>query len=101
MSMSSWWFVLRHFVIYWKWRKQERIMKRYLLFAGDTYYPAGGLGDLIDKFDTVEEARQDALKARYFEDGSGTWYFDWYQIVDANTLTIVEHHQRGSEGGVT
>lgn len=41
-------------------------MKRYLLFAGDQYYPRGGMYDLRGDFDTLEEAvevasRGDAL----------------------------------------
>lgn len=35
--------------------------KRYLLFGYDTYYPLGGMNDLIDSFDTIEEAI-DAIK---------------------------------------
>ena len=30
--------------------------KRYILFAGDRYYPEGGAYDLIDFFDSVQEA---------------------------------------------
>lgn len=32
-------------------------MKRYLLFAGDTYYPAGGWGDFVYQFADLEEAK--------------------------------------------
>ena len=28
----------------------------YLLFAGDFYYPGGGMNDLVGSFDSVEEA---------------------------------------------
>lgn len=31
-------------------------MKRYLAFAGSTYYPSGGMNDFIGSFDTVDEA---------------------------------------------
>lgn len=31
-------------------------MKRYLLFYGETYYPAGGWGDFRGSFDTLREA---------------------------------------------
>jgi hypothetical protein len=30
-------------------------LKRYILFTYDSYYPSGGLGDMVDKFDTIEE----------------------------------------------
>lgn len=61
----------------------------YLLFAGDTYYPNGGLEDFIDRFETIEEAKIEALKSHNYSDMSGTWIFDWWHIVDVNTLTIV------------
>jgi hypothetical protein len=32
-------------------------MKRYLLFGFDTYYPRGGMNDLITSFDLVEELK--------------------------------------------
>lgn len=32
-------------------------MKRFAVFAGDNYYPGGGMGDFIKSFDTAEEAR--------------------------------------------
>jgi len=31
-------------------------MKRYMLFAGDHYYPSGGMNDFKGTFDTVLEA---------------------------------------------
>lgn len=31
-------------------------MKRYALFAGDRFYPEGGIKDLIDSFDAIEDA---------------------------------------------
>ena len=36
--------------------------KRYLLFAYDTYYPSGGLCDLVNSYDTVQEAVSEANK---------------------------------------
>jgi hypothetical protein len=50
-------------------------MKRYLLFAGDDYYPAGGFEDFIKDFDSIEDA----------ENCLPTLSFDWYQIVDQET----------------
>lgn len=35
-------------------------MKKYLLFAGHSYYPAGGAFDLIGDYDTLEEALEEA-----------------------------------------
>jgi hypothetical protein len=48
-------------------------MKRYMLFAGDDYYPAGGWDDFIGSFDSVEDAMASFPRDRY----------DWWHIVDA------------------
>jgi hypothetical protein len=57
-------------------------MKRYLLFAGDEYYPTGGWGDFISDFDTLEEAKKDLLSGRFDK--------DWYQIVDTQNKEVVD-----------
>jgi len=56
---------------------------RYLLFAGYTYYPSGGWGDYRGSFETVEEA-----VARFEKDKKENWW-DWYHIVDSQTLMEV------------
>jgi hypothetical protein len=47
---------------------------RYLVFCSDQYYPLGGLDDLEDCFDTIEEAKKfiTGLENRY----------DYVQIYD-------------------
>lgn len=61
-------------------------MKRYLLFAGDFYYPSQALGDCKRASD--DPAELDALgKKMLVSDG-----FDeanWYQVVDLETLKAV------------
>ena len=55
-------------------------MKRYALFAGDHYYPSGGIGDLVGSFETIEEAKakgRDALSEFNIND-----YNDWFHVVD-------------------
>jgi hypothetical protein len=47
-------------------------MKRFLVFYGDQYYPAGGWGDFKGEFDTFEEAVK-------FLVGKS---FDWKEVVD-------------------
>lgn len=37
-------------------------MKRYLLFAGDWYYPNPGWEDFILDFDSVEETKKSAFR---------------------------------------
>lgn len=38
-------------------------MKRFLVFSGATYYPAGGMDDFYSDCDTIEEAKADLKKA--------------------------------------
>jgi hypothetical protein len=39
-------------------------MKRFLVFAGDAYYPEGGMNDFQEDFDTLEEARSFEAKIK-------------------------------------
>ena len=57
-------------------------MKRYLLFGGDCYYPAGGWDDFMGAFDTFEEARQHA----------GDHPADWQHVVDTETMKSTDLH---------
>ena len=41
----------------------------YLVFAGEIYYPCGGMDDLVGSFDSIEAAREAGKRN------------DWYQIV--------------------
>lgn len=50
-------------------------MKRYLVFSGDTYYPAGGWNDFRGDFDTEEAALAAVDRKR----------FDWWHVIDATT----------------
>ncbi len=55
-------------------------MKRFLLFAGDQYYPCGGWRDFQGSFDTLEEALAKAADIHH----------DWFQIVDSQSGCIVK-----------
>lgn len=59
----------------------------YLLFAGHSYYPKGGIKDLRAR-GTVEE-----LKAIFLRDAKkiadGQYIDNWGQIVNASTLEVV------------
>lgn len=57
-------------------------MKRYLLFAGDDYYPGGGWDDFMGSFDTIEECQAFGTDTKRG--------FDWYQIVDTTTMLALE-----------
>ncbi len=58
-------------------------MKRYLLFAGDDYYPQGGINDLVDFFDTVELAKEKAERIVEINN------YDWYHIYDIVECKII------------
>ena len=61
-------------------------MKRYVLFAGDDYYPSGGAHDYRGSFDTVEEAK-DAPTPAYSWNSTPA---DWAHIADgADGLRII------------
>lgn len=55
-------------------------MKRFIVFAGSTYYPTGGWGDMKSSFDTFEEAN-DLV--------SSVDNYDWFEIVDITTGKVV------------
>ncbi len=55
-------------------------MNRYLVFAGDHYYPAGGFYDFIGDFSDVEEAKKIAKLKSY----------DWAHIIDSQTKEEVK-----------
>ena len=57
-------------------------MKQYILFAFWNYYPSGGMDDMIDSFDTLQEA-EDRIKELkdHYED---------YQIFDTLSKRIMK-----------
>jgi hypothetical protein len=67
-------------------------MKKYLLWAGDNYYPTAGLGDYVGSFDTIEEAKAEGT--RTYETGLANYpqrVYDWYEIVDYATMKRVKY----------
>lgn len=57
-------------------------MKRYLLFAGQVYYPSGGWDDLRGNFDTLEDCHE-IINLRYTTDDY------WWHIIDTTTWTKI------------
>jgi len=57
-------------------------MKRYILFAFWNHYPQGGMDDMIDSFDTLQEAeyRIKELRENYEE----------YQIFDTASKRVMK-----------
>ena len=56
--------------------------KRFIVYAFDCYYPSGFLGDIVDSFDSLEEAITAAKKTRY--DYQGVFDCDERQQVWSN-----------------
>jgi hypothetical protein len=59
-------------------------LKRFLVFAGDDYYPSGGWGDFRGSYDTLEEA----LASCVCDPGDWTAH-DWMHVIDAETMEKV------------
>jgi hypothetical protein len=58
---------------------------RYLVFAGDTYYPRGGWNDLKGSYDELTEAEERAINC--VKGGC-----DWGHIVDTQCGSIVKDY---------
>jgi len=56
-------------------------MKRYLLFAGNNYYPGGGWNDFIGSFHSTEAAKTALLNSDRA--------FQWWHIVDSEASIMV------------
>ena len=54
-------------------------MDKWLLFAGDAYYPIGGFHDFVGSYTELEKAKEAAWAAK----------LDWWHIVNGNTGQIV------------
>jgi len=54
-------------------------MKRFLLFAGDFYYPSGGMDDFKDSFNILEDAV-------IFANNEG---WDWIHILDIEKGEVI------------
>ncbi len=57
-------------------------MKKYLLIAGDEYYPSGGIMDWKGLFETREEIKIEVLSVKppiYLINGER---YEWFEIVD-------------------
>lgn len=58
------------------------MIKRYALFAGEDYYPAGGWKDFRGSYDTREEAEA-AMQSLALD------FLEWFQIVDLQTGELI------------
>lgn len=77
-------------------------MATYLLFAGECYYPRGGVHDFMGRIEaaSVEDARAQGLalfqtaepRPDYWEEGDEDRYprIDWYHLAYPATFVVVE-----------
>jgi hypothetical protein len=68
-------------------------MKRYVLFAGPTYYPAPGWCGMVETSDDLESLTETGKK-------KADDYYGWWQIVDVTTDegTVVAGEGEGHTG---
>jgi hypothetical protein len=52
---------------------------RFILFAGDAYYPSGGMNDVKGSYDTLDEAFAEATRLCEYTE---TRVYDWAHIYD-------------------
>jgi len=57
-------------------------MKQYILFAFWNHYPQGGMDDMIDSFDTLQEAEERIKELRE--------HYEEYQIFDTLSKRIMK-----------
>jgi hypothetical protein len=67
-------------------------MKRFALFAGSSFYAAGGWGDFKGSFDTEDEAL--AAVVSVMESA------DWFHVIDTETQKVVAYQDGEYCGGV-
>ena len=60
------------------------MMKKYLVFAGSNYYPAGGMEDFIDDFDDKEDALN-AIRAVKAKNDADKYNDEWAYIYNTET----------------
>ena len=61
-------------------------MKRYILFAGDHYYPSANLDDIRIISDDLEEVKSEALRIKGY---NSEYYYDWASIIDTHSGTEI------------
>lgn len=72
-------------------------MKAYILFAGQRYYPQGGMDDYKGSFDSVDDAITAVEKNNkqyddYWNDVEGaehTIRWEWWHVVQTSDMTCV------------
>lgn len=71
--------------------KSKKLDKRFWLFAGEYYYPRGGIADFRSVHNTLKEAK-DGLKSKY---PTGRWHDGSVSYTDSDWAHIVEVTEDG------
>ena len=58
---------------------------RYWLFAGDQYYPQGGMDDYVGRYSSPEEARENVPA-----------HAEWWHVIDRQTTLKVAYGTKAS-----
>lgn len=69
--------------------KNNPVRKRYWLFAGNVYYPKGGMGDFIGQFDDLNSAHAEA-EVQVTKLGSARWA----HILDSYTGEVAQVQEK-------
>lgn len=87
-------------------------MKRFLLFAGDIYYPVGGWNDFVGAFDSAEEAVNSLKNPKYLQEDDENWDLvnyeyivtgkvsgckmsvEWFHVIDSLDMQEVKRYRR-------
>lgn len=60
-------------------------MKRYLLFFGDHYYPAGGWLDLHSSYDHAADAIGKGMSMMRYSHHETPYPMTWFHVIDSQT----------------
>jgi hypothetical protein len=66
-----------------------------LLFAGEAYYAKGGMNDFQGSYSSVESAMN---SVELFQYGIFNQLYDWYQIIDQETLEVLARSENQAHG---
>ena len=72
-------------------------MKKYLLFAGEDYYPEGGWNDFITDSDNIYSLVSDAKTL--LKPSEKYVHYDWYHILSPDRKTLLKR-RRGGEANL-
>jgi hypothetical protein len=63
---------------------------KYLVFAGDEFYPSGGAEDFVSAFDSCQEAAAECIRMMALStDSRNRDNWTWIHVFDVNKLKIV------------